>query len=129
MKKVTEEWFKAAKDDLNVIEKIIDYDYLSNIIAFHSQQVIEKVFKAVIEEFELEFIKTHDLIRLFGIVNKQLNTELDLEMLKKINDIYIDSRYPGEFGLLPYGKPTLENAKEFYKFAIEVYEKIKKFLE
>jgi HEPN domain-containing protein len=51
MKKVTEEWLKAAKDDLNVIEKIIDYDYLSNIISFHSQQVIEKVFKAVISEF------------------------------------------------------------------------------
>ena len=27
-------------------------------------------------------------------------------------------------GLLPYGKPTLEDAREFYEFAISVFEKV-----
>jgi hypothetical protein len=25
-----------------------------------------------------------------------------------INEVYIDSRYPGDLGLLPHGKPTIE---------------------
>jgi len=45
MKKLTEEWLKAAKDDLNVIERIIDDVHLSHIVAFHAQQCIEKVFQ------------------------------------------------------------------------------------
>jgi len=35
----------------------------------------------------------------------------DEGMLDEINEIYIDSRYPADLGLLPYGKPTLEDAK------------------
>jgi len=42
MKKVTEEWLTAAEDDLYVIEKIISDDRLTNMVAFHSQQCIEK---------------------------------------------------------------------------------------
>jgi len=38
MKKLTEEWLKAAIDDLNVIERIIDDVHLSHIVAFHAQQ-------------------------------------------------------------------------------------------
>ena len=35
---------------------------------------------------------------------------------------YIDSRYPGELGLLPDGKPSLEEAKGFYEFAKNIHE-------
>jgi HEPN domain-containing protein len=50
MKKLTEEWLRAAKDDLDVMEKILGEAHLSHITAFHAQQCIEKVFKAVYEE-------------------------------------------------------------------------------
>jgi len=36
----------------------------------------------------------------------------------------INSRYPSKIGLLPYGKPTLEDAKEFFDFANMIYDKI-----
>ena len=45
MKKLTEEWLRAAKDDLDVIEKILGEAHLSHITAFHAQQCIEKAFK------------------------------------------------------------------------------------
>ena len=35
----------------------------------------------------------------------------------------IDSRYPGDMGLMPYGKPTLKDAEEFNSLAKEVFEK------
>ena len=45
-------------------------------------------------------------------------------MLDEINEIYIDSRYPADLGLLPYGKPTLEDAKEFYEFAQSIFDTV-----
>lgn len=42
MKKLTEEWLKAAKDDLDVIERILSAAHLSHIVAFHAQQCVEK---------------------------------------------------------------------------------------
>jgi len=78
------------------------------------------------EEHQIEFRKTHDLVYLHKIIKKHFDLKIDIGILRAINELYIDSRYPGEFGLLPYGKPTLEDAKQFYDFAKEVFEKIKK---
>ncbi len=40
MKKLAEEWLKHAEKDLLTIERIIDEEYLTNIVAFHAQQCI-----------------------------------------------------------------------------------------
>ena len=61
MKKITNEWLDRAKEDLDTIKEIISKQYLTHRVAFHSQQAIEKCFKAVIEEFEIGFIKEHNL--------------------------------------------------------------------
>jgi hypothetical protein len=46
--------------------------------------------------------------------------------LATINDIYLESRYPGEIGLLDDGSmPTVEQANKFFVFAKEVEAKIK----
>ena len=129
MKKITKEWLNFAKTDLLNCEKIINDKALTNIVAFHSQQTVEKCFKAIIEEFELTFEKIHDLIKLFGIVKNYIKFGIDTEILKDINKLYIDARYPGEFGLLPNGKPTIDEAKRFYEFAKKIFDNIKHFLE
>ena len=125
MKPITHEWLTFAKKDLASCEKMQDDDFLTGSVSFHAQQVIEKSFKALIEEFELGFIRTHDLIRLYEIVKNHLKFDIDLEILKKLNELYISARYPGEFGLLPNGDPTIQDAKVFYEFAKDVFEQIK----
>ena len=40
-------------------------------------------------------------------------------MLQTISDLYIETRNPGVFGLMPDGKLTLEDVKIFYEFAKE----------
>ena len=50
MKKISEEWLKAAKDNLRVIEKIISDEGLTHMVSFHSQQCIEKSLKAIINK-------------------------------------------------------------------------------
>jgi len=120
------EWLKAAKDDLDSINYIIKANHLTNIVAFHSQQAIEKSFKALIEYKKIPFQKTHNLEKLYNNIKHIIN--IDYDKLELINELYIDSRYPGDLGLLPYGKPTLEDAKEFYNFAKFVFEIILKKL-
>ena len=48
MKKLAEEWLAFAEKDLLTIEKLLDETELTNIVAFHSHQCVEKAFKAII---------------------------------------------------------------------------------
>ncbi len=54
MKSLTKAWINAAKDDLDVINRIIEDVHLSHIVAFHAQQSVEKCFKAVMEEHNVD---------------------------------------------------------------------------
>jgi HEPN domain-containing protein len=69
---------------------------LNFLSAFHCQQAIEKSFKAVIEEFELGFIKSHNLSNLSIIINDHLDLNKQADKLAEINDYFIESRYPGD---------------------------------
>ena len=42
MKKISQEWLKSAEDDLEAIDEMIKNKSLTNIVAFHAQQAIEK---------------------------------------------------------------------------------------
>ena len=79
--------------------------------------------KALIEEYEINIPKIHKLIELNKILLNKIDG-LDEIILKKLDDLYIESRYPGDMGLLPYGKPTIDDAKKFYNFAKEVFHKV-----
>jgi HEPN domain-containing protein len=71
MKPITEEWLNRAREDLDVALEIISKEHLTNMVAFHSQQAMEKILKGVVEEFEIGFVKTHNLERLLGAIGKK----------------------------------------------------------
>ena len=123
MKLTTKEWLSAAEDDLISAKKLIDEIRLTNIVAFHCQQCIEKGFKALIEEQLGISVKSHDLIRLNDKVSL-LFTDDEMNLLATINEVYIDARYPGDMGLMPHGKPTLAEAKNFIVFSQSIIEKV-----
>ena len=128
MKPTTHEWLTFAQKDLLNCERILPDSFLTNIVAFHAQQSVEKCFKAIIEEYELGFIRTHDLLRLSALVRPYLTFELAEDVLAAVNEAYIDARYPGEFGLLPHGNPNQEDATRFYQFARNIFEQIVELL-
>lgn len=128
MKKLTEDWLKAAQDDLDVIARIIKDVHLSHIVAFHAQQCLEKLFKAVIEEHDIETQKIHKLVTLYGRIESFLGEEMDLQLLKTLDSLYIEARYPGELGLLPNGRPTQDDAERFNAYVYTAFEKISKYL-
>ncbi|MBW2336996.1 MAG: HEPN domain-containing protein [Deltaproteobacteria bacterium] len=128
MKFITSEWLKSADDDINTIKAIIDDESLTHIVAFHSQQCIEKSFKAMVDEFELASQKIHNLITLNETISSIYQFDFDEDKLGLLNKLYLDSRYPGDLGLLPNGKPSIEVGKEFQKLAKEIYERINTFI-
>ena len=123
MKAATHGWLESAKMDLDSIEFIKDQDYLTPVIAIHAQQAVEKSFKALLEEKELDVFKTHDIIFLFKKTLSIIQLETDIKILQKLNELYIDARYPGEMGL-PEGKPSLRDAQGFYKLAKNIYDQV-----
>lgn len=88
----------------------------------NKRQAIEKSFKALFEYKKIPFTKTHNLEKLYKKIEDII--EVEYEELECINELYIESRYPGDMGLLPYGKPTLNDAQEFYEFAKRVFDKV-----
>jgi len=123
MKQTTKDWLTAAEDDLLAAKKLAGEDRLTNVVAFHCQQCLEKCFKAVIEEQGNPSIKSHDLIRLQLNANIQL-AESETILLGIINEVYIDARYPGDLGLLPHGKPTIAEVETFIGFCESIFVRI-----
>jgi len=77
------------------------------VAAFHSQQCVEKCFKAVLEEYTQKVPREHSTLKLYGLVRDLISLEVDSEMLTDLDNLYLESRYPGELGLLPNGSTTL----------------------
>jgi HEPN domain-containing protein len=125
----TKAWLDSALADLKSIEYILEDEFLTHIVAFHGQQCVEKCFKAVLENTRKRVPKEHSTLKLYGLVKQNLHEGIDIDLLTDLDDLYIDSRYPGEFGLLPHGKPTLEEAREFYEFAHFVFDRTCKTLD
>jgi len=117
----TKEWLKAAYADLRSMFYIINDDFLTHIVAFHSQQAIEKTLKAIIIDNEERIPRVHKLQNLINRV--ELDFTFNDETIEILDELYIDSRYPTDVGLLPYGKPTLEDAKKFYAVAEDFFNK------
>lgn len=128
MRTITKEWLNSARDDLKIMEIIIQDESLTHQVAFHAQQAIEKSFKAIIEEFETGFIKTHSLETLFGKTKGLIPFDISLELMRELDQLYIDARYPGDFGLLSYGKPGKDDALKFQKAAVDFYDTVEKYL-
>jgi HEPN domain-containing protein len=121
MKKQVEDWVLLADNDLYAAEIIIKDDHpLTNIIAFHCQQAMEKYLKAYLIENDVPLIKTHDLIKLNDMTKGIKDLGIDEKKLIIISEVYIESRYPGDLGLLPDGIPTDEQAKVFIEYAKEI---------
>lgn len=128
MKQITKDWLETASLDLESIPLIIQNDRLTGHVAFHSQQAVEKSLKALIEEKRRKSSQ-NSLSKLFELCAIIIKLPIDENIIISLDSLYIESRYPGEFGLLPDGKPNQKQAQKFYEFAIEVNQTIKNYLE
>ena len=50
------------------------------------------------------------------------------EWLEQLNTVYLDARYPADFGLMPGGLPSKSEAEKLLAFAEKSYETINQYL-
>ncbi|MDR1523443.1 MAG: HEPN domain-containing protein [Endomicrobium sp.] len=132
MKNIIKDWLKFADDDIKAANSILkDNEYgdgyiNTGAVVFHCQQAIEKYFKGFLIENGWELQKTHNLNFLYNEILKIKDLSLDINFIKEIYERYEryeKVRYPGD-----YYPPTEEEAREYYKFALEVKSKIEQEL-
>lgn len=125
VKQLIDEWLNYADKDLKTAELLLKDSELTNNVAFHCHQCIEKSFKALIIMKVNEIPKIHNLIKLYGTVRNFLKIDINMETFTMINETYTDARYPSDLGLLPDGLPSYEDVLEFTREARKIFEKIK----
>ncbi|MFN0158642.1 MAG: HEPN domain-containing protein [Bacteroidota bacterium] len=119
MKDVTRSWLAYAERDILAAQELLDNEELTNIVTFHCQQAIEKSLKALLEEQSADVPKIHSLVRLFSFLPDVLKQRLPIPLddLRLLDQVYSDSRYPPDLGLLPTGFPTRQEAKQLFEKA------------
>lgn len=120
MKSQHNEWFEFARQDYCALKKLDGDEYLTNIVLFHSQQCIEKLFKGILEANSKDVPRIHNTKKLYELVAGLIDKPVEVNDLLFIDSVYIESRYPASLGLLPGGHPTLKESKK----AIEIVQKV-----
>ena len=72
--------------------------------------------------------RIHSLETLLPKIQAKVDFLANFELLEDLDKLYIDARYSGDLGLLPYGKPTLFDAVDFKKLAEDIYQNIERLL-
>jgi len=85
---ITEKWLRKALADLRVAEKLLELDEEPWIIAFHTQQAVEKALKVYLIFHGKHFGKTHNLSQLIDLC-----IEIDQEF-QQLHELSIDELYP-----------------------------------
>ena len=123
-------WIFFADKDIQIAELAVDNAELSGEVTFHSQQAIEKYFKAFLAENKITIKKTHDLVELYTEIRKIKDMNLNEDMLQDIKDLYIEARYPSNVGLFQDGSlPTIEDARSYLDFAKSIASIVKSEIE
>jgi HEPN domain-containing protein len=101
------EWLAKADVDLSAGRALLSAADLFEVVAFHSQQAVEKALKAFLVWHQIEFPKTHDIERLL-----ELCASIDPEVAEalasavELTPYGVEYRYPGEY------PPVSEEAAE-----------------
>lgn len=99
MKPLTSEWVDKAEGDFATASREIRVRKAPNFdaVCFHAQQCAEKYLKALLQEANLQFGKTHHLIALLDILVSVIPSwEFLRPQLQDLNAYSVSIRYPGE---------------------------------
>ncbi len=99
MNPLTNEWVQKAEGDHHVTMRLLeDAAPVYDAVCFHAQQCVEKYLKAVLQENEIGFPKTHNLVELARLSALALPEVTLLESaLNTLTRSATEVLYPGTF--------------------------------
>ena len=104
MEQIKNNYFSVGFNDLHYVLQYDPCDVNSyNRVAYESQQVVEKLFKGIIElcdtlsiDDKVKLLRTHNLRVLGSTLNTECSVTLNLSDLAYLKDFYFEARYPGD---------------------------------
>lgn len=114
MNQHTAEWVEKAEEDWNAARQLnrVRKDPSYDAVCFHCQQSVEKYLKARLHEAGVNFPKTHDLIKLLGLVVKVEPQWVALHPhIAVLNPYAVGYRYPGLTATKADAKAALKDCR------------------
>ena len=111
------QWVIKANEDLLVVEKLTEFEFIANASAcFHCQQAVEKFLKAFLIANGTEIKKTHNIEYLLSECS---DIDPDFKHIdpKELSDFGVDARYPGDMYI-----PSAEETIEYKNLALDIKE-------
>ena len=110
MKRATAEWIERAEGDWKVAQREMQAtDPVWNVVCFLVQQCAEKYLKAFLEEQNIPFGKTHDLVVLLDLTGGRLpELEAIRPQLAYLSPFAVTAPYPG----VQTNQQTAENTSQ-----------------
>ncbi len=115
MQPLTTEWVQKAEGDLTTAQRELRARLNPNYDAacFHAQQCAEKYLKALLQEAQIPFGKTHNLSLLLDLLpERHSGLELLRPTLAILNAYAVEYRYPGESAEKEIARQAVMLAKE-----------------
>ena len=92
------EWLAKADVDLSAARALHSAGDLTDVVAFHAQQVAEKALKALLVWHQVEYPKTHDIERLLELcASIDPEVAVALASAAELTPYGVEYRYPGEY--------------------------------
>lgn len=92
---IAREWVEISEYDLRTAEAMLETKRFLYVV-FMCQQAVEKILKAIYVQKKSELPpRTHNLLYLTDALEISLREE-ELMLLSRLNQFYLESRYPGE---------------------------------
>lgn len=123
MKGETKQWLEYADENLRSAKVLLD-NKLFNPCLQNAQQAVEKMLKALLVEFPVEFKKTHSINELAMLLaENHLDINLAEEERELLDSIYLPSKYPLG-SILPDFEPDDQICKNCITIAEHVKESV-----
>ncbi len=120
------EWLYFSFKNFNTAKFLFDAHHYEDIVGVELQQSIEKLLKAVVVNDNHKIPKTHDLIKLYYVIEGALSLEDEsLVLLRIATDYYKDDRYPNP----NYRLPSRNEIEQLLEFTENLIDKVCKILE
>lgn len=127
MQLLTAEWIQKAEGDLATAWRELRARTTPNYDAacFHAQQCAEKYLKALLQEAEIPFGKTHNLSLLLDLLKEHHpGLELLRPTLAILNAYAVEYRYPGESADKEVARQAVKLVEEVKQVALGLMSKI-----
>lgn len=126
IRNIVKEWIEKADHDLGSAKLIyLHLPEYFDTIGFHCQQATEKYLKSMLEHFEIEYQRTHNLVYLLDLLSLKMDIQDEIyDKTILLNGFSVQIRYPDTTIYLT--KDELETAikisQEFRDLAIKTTE-------